>query len=356
MGVRRCGSVRDKRTTSDFPRAVEIARWIRDRNPDAKIIAGGPHATLCPSEFLENGFDIVCVGDGEACVSQLNDGSRVIEGWLTNIDAYHPDRNAVDLWDYEFRIDGERATSMISARGCSYARCHFCSRWDRHVRFHSPEYVGKEIKDIVEHGFKAIALYDDEFFTNPKRDEQIVGVLGKHDMVWRCFGHTKYVLKNRELVKQASRNGLREVLLGIESGSDHILRVINKGATVKENIEAIEFLHELGIRVKNAMMVGLPSESEETLKETWKFCEKVEPYTSDWDFCPFVPYPGSRIYEHPELFDISFKAQDTYRAYKGMHAEGWEPLRISTSKLNFERIMEFREHLEERFKYGGREG
>ncbi|GAH28898.1 unnamed protein product, partial [marine sediment metagenome] len=53
-----------------------------------------------------------------------------------------------------------------------------------------------------------------------------------------------------------------------------------------------------------AMIIGLPGESEETLKETWAFCEEMTPYVSAWDFTVLIPYPGSQIYDSPDSFDI----------------------------------------------------
>ncbi|MBU1449325.1 B12-binding domain-containing radical SAM protein, partial [Patescibacteria group bacterium] len=339
-------------TTPDFPRAVEIARWIKSRKPEARIIAGGPHASLCPEDFTRELFDTICVGDGEACVRELDYDNGVIRRWLQDIDEFHPNRDAIDLWNYNFKVDGKRASTMLTSRGCAKKpSCVFCSRWDDHVRYHSVDYVKQEVEDIVDRDFGAIALYDDEFFTFPKRDKQIIELLGEHQVAWRCFGHSKYVLKNRELVEQASRSGLREVLLGIESGSDGILSAINKGATVEMNEEAIKILHSFKISVKAALIVGLPGESEKTLKETEEFCERVSPFVDMWDFCPFAVYPGSEVYKHPERFDIKFDKRDIYRAYKGMNAEGWEPPHISTSNLSFERIIEQRDKLERRFKH-----
>ena len=343
-------------TTPQLPHVLEILRVAQ--RFDITTICGGPHATLKPEDLRE--FDIVCIGDGEATVPKIVAGERsFVKGFCGNIDLYHPDRESIDLWDYEFYVSGQRATSMVTSRSCAWRRCAFCSRYPMpydKLRFHSVDYVKEEIESIVRLNFDAIALYDDEFFTHPKRDERIIKTLGKNNVVWRCFGKSDHILRNIKLVEHASRNGLREILLGVESGSDTILKTINKGVSIEENERAIRFLHGLKVGVKSSMMIGLPGESEETLKETEEFCERISPFVDTWDFCLFAPYPGSHVYHHPEKYDIRFDKQDTYRAYKGMHAEGWEPPHISTSKLSFERIMEFREHLEERFKYGGREG
>jgi len=349
-------------TTPDFYTAIEIKRGI-----EGKVIVGGPHATLCPEECWKH-FDFVCCGDFtavEILPEVLKDCiSAVIYGKMPeDIDKYQPDREILDLWDYEFYVDGMRATTMMTAHSCAWAAktggCAFCSRYPHpydSLRYHSVEWVEEEIAEIAEHGFKASNCYDDEFFTNAIRDGQIIELFPEYGIeAWRCFGHSLFILRNKELVKKAAKMGLREVLLGIESGSAKILKLIGKGVTPDMHEKAIKFLHECGIKVKAACIVGLPGESIETLAESWKFYERIEPFIETWDFTVFTPYPGSKIYENPEKYDIRFNPKDVYTAYKGMHAE-WKPCRIETSKLSFEQILKARDLLERRFKFNKQEG
>lgn len=336
-------------TTPDFPRVIEIMKWIRRENPDAKIVIGGSHPTLMPQECLDAGFNTVSVGDAEETVPRILNGAEgIIEGWTQNIDAYHADRKAVDLWQYEFHVGGVRATSMMTCRGCIWGKCAFCSRFDKGARFHSVDYVHEEIQKISDLGFRAVMIYDDEFFTHPERDREIIELLGLYGCVWRCFGRSDFILRNSELVDFAAENRLKEVLLGVESGDDGTLKAIDKGVTVEENKKAVKFLYDDGVKVKAAMIVGLPGESKETLKNTEKFCEEVAPYVDAWDFTILQVYPGSAIWNNPRKYDLEWTC--SYQAYKGMHTEGWNPSPISTSKLSFEEITEWRDRLERRFK------
>jgi len=339
-------------TTPDFPVSVQIATWLKEQGAQ-KIIAGGPHATLKPHECLDSGFDAVSVGDGEVTIPQILKGARMAVGWLTNVDnAPHPDRTCLNLKKYNFKIKGQSATSMMTTYSCAWGRCAFCCRPPfNKVRFHSHKWVQEDLKQISNLGFSAVQIYDDEFFTYPKRDIKIIDILGQRGFTWRTFGHSQFILQNKKLLFEASKNGLHEVLLGIESGSDQILKTINKGTTVAINKEAIKLLHFLGIRIKTAMIVMLPGESEETLKETWSFCEEMEPFISEWDFTMLVPYANSEIYEFTEKFDIKFDKKQVYQAYKGSGTDAWNPTPISTSKLSFEEGLKWRERLEQRFKY-----
>jgi len=342
-------------TTPDFPVSVQIATWLKKQGAK-KIIAGGPHATLRPCDCIDH-FDAVSVGDGEVTIPEILKGERIAQGWLQNIDdAPHPDRTCLDLKRYNFKINGQSATSMMTTYSCVWGQCAFCCRPPfNKARFHSYEWVREDIKQIGELGFGAIQIYDDEFFTNPKRDLKIINSLGQSGFTWRAFGHSQFILLNKELLYPASKKGLYEVLLGIEHGKDQMLQTIHKGTTVAMNKQAIKLLHFLGIRVKAAMIVMLPGESEETLKEMWSFCEEMEPFVSEWDFTMLVPYPGSQIYEFPEQFDINFDKKQVYQAYKGAGTEAWNPTPISTSKLSFQEGLKWRERLEQRFKYKKRQ-
>jgi radical SAM superfamily enzyme YgiQ (UPF0313 family) len=343
-------------TTPDFKVSTQIVAWLRKQGAQ-KIVAGGPHAALMPHECLDSGFDAVSVGDGEVTVPGILKGERIACGWLENIDeAPHPDRTCLDLKKYNFKINEQPATSMMTSYSCVWGRCAFCCRPPfNKARFHSHEWVQEDLRQISGLGFSAVQVYDDEFFAYPKRDMKIIETLGQMGFTWRAFGYTPFLLRNKELLFQASKNGLHEVLLGIETGSNQIKKTINKGTTIAADKEAIKLLYFLGVGVKAAMVVMLPGESEETLKETWSFCEEMEPFVSEWDFTMLVPYPGSQIYEHPEQFDIKFDKTTVYQAYKGFGTEACNPTPVSTSKLSFEEGLILREALEQRFKHKNKE-
>lgn len=330
-------------TTPDYPTSLKILGWLRERGA-RRIVAGGPHVSLCPNECLEDGFDGAAIGDGELTMEPLLRSGRSYEEWARNIDDFYPDRNALDLWKYDFRVCGQRATPMMTARGCVWGKCAFCSRTNHSIRFCSAEHVKKEIDEICGLGFKAIQVYDDEFFMYPKRDTEIIRYMGEKDIIWRAFCHSRFILRNEQLVKEASENGLREVLIGIESGSGKILDAIHKGTTPRENAEAIKLFQKYGVRVKGAFIVGLPGESQDTLGETEKFIESNP--CDDYDFSILQVLPGSSIFNNPDAYDLKFKS--SYGWWKGI--PGKYECSVSTSFLNSQDLITARQMLEDKFK------
>jgi radical SAM superfamily enzyme YgiQ (UPF0313 family) len=186
-------------------------------------------------------------------------------------------------------------------------------------------------------------LYDDEFFLYEKRDIEIVEALGRAGMVWRCFSRADVIMKHADLIKAAATNGLKEMLIGCESGSKDILQNINKGTTPVMNAEAIEFLKSLGVRVKAALIVGLPGETPDTIKATERFVEKVKP--DSVDFTVLRVMPGSDIWNHPERYDLKFSHD--YKPYKtkpGEYEAG-----VSTKNMTARQIVEARDYLDKKF-------
>ena len=337
-------------TTPQFPEAVKILKRIKSSNPDSKVLIGGPHATLMPEECVDAGFDWTIQGEGEWAIHDILKSPTSYEGYpvlatsLPDINGLpFPDRSLVK--DYTYTIDGKKATTMVTSRGNCPFNCAFCSKtWKTKMRFRSVENVVEEAKELKKFNYSGIQFYDDELFINRERDFEICSRLKDLELVWRCF--TRSNLVDEEMAAIASESGCKEMLIGIESGSDDILKNIDKGVTVEQDVEAVKILHRHNIRVKAAMIIGLPGESDETLKETWKFCESMKPYIADFDFTILIPYPGSPIFEHPEKYDIKFKVKDVTAPYKG---GSWRSI-VSTSRLSEEQITKWREKFHLKFK------
>ena len=332
-------------TTPQFPLAVELRNIIKNRNPYQKVIIGGPHASVNPDE-CKRYFDHVCIGEGEHYVLALKQGIDLITSpYINDLDDIpFPDWDAIDLSQYHYFIDSKRTMNILTSRGCPYA-CAFCCKapWGQKIRYRSAENVIEEIGLLRTRGYEGLMLYDDEFFLNEKRDLQIALALGEAGMVWRCFSRADVIMRHTALIKVAAANGLREMLIGCESGSNILLDNINKGTNTWINEEAICFLKSLKVRVKVAIIIGLPGETPDTIKETERFVEKVKP--DSVDFTVLRVMPGSDIWKHPEKYDIKFSPD--YKPYKtkpGKYEAG-----VSTSFMSAREIIGARDALDRKF-------
>jgi radical SAM superfamily enzyme YgiQ (UPF0313 family) len=110
-------------------------------------------------------------------------------------------------------------------------------------------------------------------------------------------------------------SGCREIVLGIESGSQKILNNLNKGVTVGQNLRALKLIKnhrgadgKRDIQVKAGIIVGSPGETWQTVKETEKLLKACPP--DFWNVNVLSPFPGSPIWNDPERYGIKILSRD----------------------------------------------
>jgi len=267
--------------------------------------------------------------------------------YMENInDIPFPDRDLIDIKSYRYFLDGRLTTTVISSRGCPFG-CNFCANnaWGKTLRMRSPRNVFDEI-EMLKHtyGYEAFMFFDDTMTVDRMRMNKLCSLMQSLKIIYRCFIRSDTV--DSDLLKRMRASGCVEVGVGLESGSQRILKIVNKGETVKKNMEAIKLCHDAGIRVKGFFIIGLPGESRESINETISFLEEAD--LDDIDITIYTPYPGSFIYENRFGFDIKFKDDYEHAWYKGK--PGTYRSLVSTSALTAEEILNIRNGIEEKYK------
>jgi anaerobic magnesium-protoporphyrin IX monomethyl ester cyclase len=339
-------------TITEYGSALEVKDLIKKHNPAARIVLGGTHATLTPDDCLEDGFDCVVVGDGEAVAeTAFSSDATLIFAEEKNLDEYPIiDRSLIDIKSYEYFIDGLLATPVITTKGCPY-KCGFCSKVYKTVRFRSADHVKREIDYLHGIGYEALMFFDDTFIVNSKRVHQIASYLKELKITWRCLVRGDLIVKyGSDFTDMLYDTGCVEVGMGIESGSNKILDIINKGESIETIKAGIKILQNSGIRVKGFFIIGLPGEDKTTLKETDDFVSEMNLH--DMDFSIFKPYPGSPIYNNKKNYDILWDEMDYSNTfYKGNGREVGGNIR--TSYLTNDKIASEMYGLEKKHKLGG---
>lgn len=302
----------------------ELANRIKDINPHTKIVFGGSHPTVLPDSTLEDSnIDFVIRGEGEVTMYELtraiDEGTSLeaIAGLSYRKDGkiiHNPARALIKSLDsipypardlymketfvFQSSYEGDRkAACVLSSRGCPF-QCTYCAShavWTRKYRARTPENVMGEIEELIRiYGVRHIYFYDDTFTIQKERTLQFCALLEAQgfDITWGCNVHVNTV--DKDMLLAMKRAGCVELWIGVESGSPLILQELKKGSNI-QRIEAVFRLSkEIGLKRKAYLMVGAPSESHNTIRETEKFVRKIQP-----DYVGvtiYTPYPGSSLY------------------------------------------------------------
>jgi radical SAM superfamily enzyme YgiQ (UPF0313 family) len=311
-------------TTPEYAYALDALRDIKRSNPAARVVIGGPYATLNPNGCLHDGFDCAVAGDGEMAAQRaFSNGARHITAVELPLGRYPIiDRTILDLNNYLYFLNGRMATTMLTSQGCPY-KCGFCCKTYQTVRFKSISRVIEEI-DILHHdfGYNALAFPEDLFIINRSRTETICDHLANLGIIWRCLIRADLLVKyGNEFVEKMAKSGCAEVGMGIESGSDKILATVNKGENVETIKQAVRMLKTGGIRVKGFFIVGLPGEDEQSLAATRSFLEEMQ--LDALDIKIYQPYPGTPIWENRSSYDLKWDDDIDFgkKFYKGRPGE-----------------------------------
>lgn len=320
--------------TAQIIHARDLCVFIKNElNANMPLIMGGVHPTLYPQETLNEEFvDYVVIGEGELAMFNLlhaikNDNLGAVES-LAGI-AYK-DRNGNlqlnpgrDLFNYtemphfDYSVLNPRVFTaykkeetyfpLLSSRGCPY-RCAFCInvvikniKW----RAFSAERTVAEIERIIKMGFKRIWFWDENFFVNKQRIEEIMHLLELKNIKFEGYaaGRADYIRHNylnQELLIRLKKRGFHRIGFGFESGSQRILDYLQKDITVEQILNAVRHCSEAGIRTSGSFMVGLPIENEEDVRKTIDIIGKISSISPNIGINGpqfYRPYPGSKIYQ-----------------------------------------------------------
>ena len=325
-------------TTLAYPFAMDAARLIRDSQPAVKLILGGPHAQGDPEGIIQANpslFDYVCYSEGEFALSLLLDyfAKRLTEpelkGWLyskngeiirtpmppvpDNLDLFgHPAEHVPTQWVrlYHEKVLAYRNLPMfavMSSRGCPF-KCTFCSTpfrfktlYQGKMRYHSIEWLIEELRLLEEkHGVREVNIVDDTFNVNRERALEFSRRKSESGlrMAWACNFEAN--IADPALISAMKNAGCWTIMVGGESGSDRMLEFIRKGVTAKKLEQVVQWAHEIGIVTRVSFILGLPTETKESIAETINLIKRSNihfPY-----FQLYVPLPGTAMYEQLERY------------------------------------------------------
>lgn len=176
---------------------------------------------------------------------------------------------------------GSKSAIVTAAKGC-VARCTFCHRWEKGYRPRPVEAVIEHIQHLqARYGVNQVTIADENFGADRKLTRELVVELGKLGIDWSVGGVRARTVNASDLQLWAD-NGCLVAYFGIEAGSEKILEIMEKQATVQENINALKWTGEAGIATIIQLVIGMPGENDETIRETIDFLKRVSGFMLDW--------------------------------------------------------------------------
>ncbi len=312
-----------------------FAELVRRHLPEALLVVGGPMPTLYPERY-NGAFDLVFRGEadlsfpdfcqdyfanqaGRKTLYKLDLAkypglfSRNLDVSVDNPIIHYstqeirnfpiPDRSQFDHASYQkawLEKNGSRTTSIMITLGCPFD-CDFCSRpvFGHLYRKRNLFVVFEEIRQIKQLGYDQLWIADDNFTLNLSLLRQFCERMLGMEMKWSCLSRSTGITE--EIAKLMKASGCQRVYLGLESGSDETLRLMNKKATLDDAIQAVDHFRQAGIEVAAFFIVGYPGETPASIERTFKLA--LELPLNEISFNVPFPLPGSALFDRVSGID-----------------------------------------------------
>jgi radical SAM superfamily enzyme YgiQ (UPF0313 family) len=351
------------------------------------IAMGGPHVSF----EIEGSFrdlpalDYIGIGEGEHTLVEL---ARALEGRMDLRDVRglalrhdgqivrnaprkleddldtlpNPARELVPLARY---LAFDSHASVVTSRGCPY-ECVFCSapQWTgRSVRYRTPSLCVDEIEELAAQGFTEITIEDDLFTLYRKHFLAVCGELIRRDtgIRWNAFSRVDTI--SPEIVETMARAGCQAICFGVESGNQEVLDLVKKKSNLDKVKEAMRMTQDVGISALASFIIGLPGETEETLRKTVEFADELhQEFGSLYGFHILAPFPGTEVRDRAKEYGLEILTSD-WTQYDANHVVTRTP-GASTEVIQsvadeydatMERYMRYQDHLYAQGKLEGYE-
>jgi radical SAM superfamily enzyme YgiQ (UPF0313 family) len=306
--------------------ALRISRLVKRARPELPVVWGGWHPSMFAREcLLEPSVDVTVRAQGEetfseivrrlaagstlegclGCTVRLADGT-IVENPprpLAAVDRFRAHDYGLIPVERYFRLKGKRQLDYISSQGCAF-RCAFCS--DPFV--YGRKWVGLEptrmairLKELWDrYHFDDINFQDETFFTRARRvqafAERVVDSGLK--ITWAATMRADQGVRlPDEVWALCKRSGLRRLLVGVESGSDEMLRRIHKDIKIEQVFHTADQMLKYRIAGHFPFIVGFPDESDASIQATLDCAKRLRSLSPDFltPIYYFKPYPGSEL-------------------------------------------------------------
>ena len=308
-------------TTSSFLDAAAMAQEIKEHSAHIKTVCGGVHVSALQEKLFRAypAFDFFCIGEGELTMAELaqnmdpaeikgliwRQGSAVITNQprpqIADLDGLpFPAYEKLKGFPHDYRLPlfsyvHTPGATMITSRGCMY-QCSYCDRsvFRKGFRYNSASYIYDHMKYLrTRFSVRHINIYDDLFTADRVRIIELCEKLARYPLGinFNCAVRVGYT--DDELLKMLRDAGCLMVSLGIESADPQMLARHKSGVSLDGVCDTVRRIQTAGLRAKGLFMMGLPGETEESIRRTSDFIISLG--LDDMNLSKFTPFPGAPL-------------------------------------------------------------
>ena len=334
-----------------FPVARKAAQIFKEINPEGIILTGGMHATVAPNEMeaIEE-FDKICQGPGETVIVDLvrdpdafprvfqATGARSMADWPMIDRTLWPQpvgRKVKRRWKWHWPMEPEcgwgpgPVATILTSRVCPW-QCVFCNE-----NSYIPNMGRRPVEAVIDelnyldrtYGVGSVVIHDSMFFQNPRWLREWIELYPrKANKVWPYWaaGRADTVRQWPDLFEALIREtNWKTISIGFESGSDRILKLLNKECTEEDNYFAIDLVNRLGDELEargeeppkfwSNIMLGIPGETKEDAFKTMRMLKRMKRVFPSISY--YAPYPGSALGFQLIAEGKSMMSLDNYHRY-----------------------------------------
>ena len=306
--------------------ALQISRAAKRARPDLPVIWGGWHPSMFARECLEEtSVDVAVRGQGEetfaeivgrlaagrslqgcaGCTVRLADGT-IHENPprpLASVDKFRAHDYGLIPVERYFQLKGKRQLDYISSQGCNF-RCAFCSDpfvYGRRWVGLEPTRMALRLKELWDrYHFDDVNFQDETFFTRRERVQAFADRIVESGMkiTWAATMRADQGVRLPDDVwARCKQSGLRRLLVGVESGSNEMLRRIRKDIKIEQVFQTAARMLEHDIAGHFPFIVGFPDESDSSILASLECAKRLRSLSPDFltPIYYFKPYPGSEL-------------------------------------------------------------
>jgi radical SAM superfamily enzyme YgiQ (UPF0313 family) len=311
------------------PHAYAIADRFREKG--VKVVMGGMHPSALPKEAIKH-CDSVVIGEAEGAWSNL-----IKDFEHKRMKKFYRNQDFVDLSTVctprrdLYKKERYLFTHFIqTTRGCPF-NCGFCSVTRFFGRTYRTRPVAAIMQEIRAMKTKFVGFSDDNIFGNLIYARKLFSALKYEGVVWLSQASLN-ITDNPKLLRLAARSGCKGLFVGLESADCESLTQMNKGFLKPQKYkDAIKRLHDHGISVLGAFVLGNDNEDHSIFKRTLDFAKKIKIDLAQ--FAVLTPYPGTAIYnrlmKEKRIFNFDWTKYDAGNAV-------FKPLKMTAEKLKEE--------------------